>query len=41
MLRRNAISDAGKLEDVSHTIDWLMESKSNVITGQTIYLGGV
>lgn len=41
VLSRNAIPDVGKLEDVSHAIDWLMKSKSNAITGQTIYLGGV
>lgn len=41
VLSRNAIPDLGKLEDVSHTIDWLIKSKSNAITGQIIYLGGV
>ena len=41
VLRRNAILNVGKLEDVSHTIDWLIDPKSNAITGQIIYLGGV
>jgi len=41
VLNRNAIPDMGRREDVSHTIDWLIKSKSNAITGQTIYLGGV
>lgn len=40
VLSRNAIPNVGKLEDVSYTIDWLIKSKSNRITGQSIYLGG-
>jgi 3-oxoacyl-[acyl-carrier protein] reductase len=41
VLSRNVIPDVGKLEDVSRTIDWLIKSKSNAITGQNIFLGGV
>jgi 3-oxoacyl-[acyl-carrier protein] reductase len=41
VLSRNVIPDVGKIEDVSHTIDWLIKSKSNAITGQNIFLGGV
>ena len=40
VLSRNTIPDLGKFEDVSHTIDWLIRSKSVAITGQNIYLGG-
>ena len=41
VLSRNAIPDAGKFEDIINTIDWLIKSKSNAITGQNIFLGGV
>ena len=41
VLSRNAIPDKGRLEDVSNTIDWLIDQKSNAITGQNIFLGGV
>ena len=41
VLSRNAIPEIGKLEDVSNTIEWLIKSEINAITGQTIYLGGV
>jgi len=41
VLSRNAIPDIGRIEDVSNTIDWLINSESSAITGQTIYLGGV
>ena len=41
VLNRNAITDLGKLIDVTNTIDWLIKSESNAITGQNIYLGGV
>ena len=40
VLSRNAIPHRGRLEDVSNTIDSLINSESNSITGQTIYLGG-
>jgi len=41
VLSRNAIPEIGKLKDVSNTIEWLIKSEINAITGQTIYLGGV
>jgi 3-oxoacyl-[acyl-carrier protein] reductase len=41
LLLRNAIHDFGKMEDVSNTIDWLIQPTSTAITGQIIYLGGV
>ena len=41
VLSRNAIPEIGKLEDVSNTIEWLIKSEINTITGQSIYLGGV
>ena len=41
VLSRNVIPDVGKIEDVSHTIDWLIKPNSLAITGQNIYLGGV
>ena len=41
VLSRNAIPHRGRLEDVSNTIDSLINSESNAITGQNIYLGGV
>ena len=40
LLSRNAIPEIGNLEDVSNTIEWLIKSEINAITGQTIYLGG-
>lgn len=41
VLNRNAIHDFGKMEDVSNTINFLLDKNSNAITGQLIYLGGV
>ena len=41
VLSRNAITDIGKLEDVSNAIEWLIKSDVKAITGQTIFLGGV
>ena len=41
ILSRNAIVDEGNLEDISNTIDFLIKSESYVITGQTLFLGGV
>lgn len=40
VLSRNAINEYGKMEDISNTIDWLIKSESQAITGQVIYLGG-
>ena len=41
VLKRNAIHELGKTEDICDTIDWLIKPVSNSITGQIIYLGGV
>ncbi len=41
MLARNAIPEIGKMEDISNAIDWLIRPKSQAITGQVIFLGGV
>ena len=41
VLKRNAIQELCKMDDISNTIDWLIKSTSNSITGQVIYLGGV
>ena len=40
VLSRNAIPNVGSLKEVSNTIDWLINTESNAITGQSIYLGG-
>lgn len=40
ILNRNAIQQYGKMEDVSTTVDWLIQDSSTAITGQIIYLGG-
>ncbi len=41
LLRYQAIKRLGKFEDVLNVIDFLISPKSEFITGQTIYLGGV
>jgi len=41
VLKRNAIQELCKTEDISNTIDWFIKTTSNSITGQIIYLGGV
>jgi 3-oxoacyl-[acyl-carrier protein] reductase len=41
VLSMQAINRQGKLEDMIHCLDFFMDEKSNFITGQTIYLGGV
>ncbi len=41
VLKRNAIPEKGRMEDISHTIEWLIRPESQAITGQIIYLGGV
>jgi len=41
VLKRNAIPKFGTLEEVAHTIDYLIDDKSTAITGQTVHLGGV
>ena len=40
VLSRNAIPNMGSLNEVSNTIDWLINTESSAITGQSIYLGG-
>lgn len=41
ILKRNAIHEFGKFEDVSNAIDFYISDSSESITGQHIYLGGV
>lgn len=40
VLKRNAIQELCKTEDISNAIDWFIKTTSNSITGQIIYLGG-
>jgi len=40
ILKRNAIQELCKTEDISNTIDWFIKATSNSITGQIIYMGG-
>jgi len=41
LLQRQAIHQFGELEDVANIIDFYFSEKSGMITGQTLYLGGV
>ena len=41
LLRQQAISKFGSFEDVANVIDFYISGKSDMITGQIIYLGGV
>lgn len=41
VMRRNAVHEFGKMEDISNTIDWLISPQSSSVTGQVVYLGGV
>jgi len=41
VLKRNAIQELCKTEDISNTIDWFIKTTSSSITGQIVYLGGV
>lgn len=41
VLERNAIPETGTVDELIHTINWLIDQKSSRITGQNIYLGGV
>ncbi len=41
LLRRQAINRLGEMRDVSQLCDFLIDEKSDFITGQVIYLGGV
>lgn len=41
LVRRQAIQRLGTTDDVIHCVDFLLSEKSNFISGQTLYLGGV
>ena len=41
LIKKQAIKRFGAFEDVSNVIDFFINPKSNFITGQIIYLGGV
>jgi 3-oxoacyl-[acyl-carrier protein] reductase len=41
LLNKQAIKRMGEPEDVANVIDFFLDSKSNFITGQIVYLGGV
>jgi 3-oxoacyl-[acyl-carrier protein] reductase len=41
LLAQQAIKRLGNFDDIINVIDFYLDSKSNFITGQTIYLGGV
>lgn len=41
LLSRQAIHRYGEFEDVVNVIDFFIDDRSNFVTGQTVYLGGV
>jgi 3-oxoacyl-[acyl-carrier protein] reductase len=41
LIDRQAIKRMGQLRDISNVIDFFINEKSDFVTGQTIYLGGV
>lgn len=41
LLQKQAIKRFGKIEDIKNVIDFFIDKKSDFITGQIIYLGGV
>ena len=41
LLRRQAIPRYGTLDDVAHAVDFFLDPKSDFITGQVLFLGGV
>ena len=41
LLEKQAIKRVGNFEDIKNVIDFFISEKSNFITGQVIYLGGV
>jgi 3-oxoacyl-[acyl-carrier protein] reductase len=41
LLKRQAIHRYGNLNEISHIIDFLIDEKSEMVTGQIIYMGGV
>ena len=41
VLARNAVQEYGTMQDVTNTLNYLINEESSAITGQIIYLGGV
>lgn len=41
LVRRQAIPRLGTFEDVANAVDFFLDPRSDFITGQTLYLGGV
>jgi 3-oxoacyl-[acyl-carrier protein] reductase len=41
IIQRQAIKRLGTFEDIAHVIDFFIHPKSQFITGQTLYLGGI
>lgn len=41
LIDRLAVKRLGTPEDVAHVVDFLVDDRSDYVTGQTIYLGGV
>ena len=41
LLSQQAINEFGSFEDVANVIDFYLSDRSRMITGQTVYLGGV
>ena len=41
LLNQQAIKRLGTIQDISNVINFFIDDKSDFITGQTIYLGGV
>jgi 3-oxoacyl-[acyl-carrier protein] reductase len=41
IIRRMAVKRLGRLEDVTNVVDFLINPKSDFVTGQVIYLGGL
>lgn len=41
LLNAQSFQRLGKLDDITNVIDFFISEKSNFITGQTIYLGGI
>ncbi len=41
LVRRQAIPEMGKMEDVANVVEFFLRPESRMVTGQVIYLGGV
>lgn len=41
LLNRQAIHRFGEMQDITNVIDFYLDAKSDFITGQVLYLGGV